>query len=427
MKTFCAVNDAVLIDLVASAKQRIVFVAPGLTAVVADALGRRFAEIDGLDITVVLDADEDVCRIGYGEVKALERLHALAQKKGFWLKSQPGLRVGVLLADEQTLVWSPTPRSVEAPPEFSSQFAPNGLLLGRSPGEQLAHAIAAEGTNTGPRDAEIGRSAITPEQVQETVEAHRRNPPIPVDLARVTRVFSSKLQFIELKVTRAKLSLSKLSVPNQLLNADVTGELEGLIESSLHAFASLREERITVPAFVSGMAALGTDGKPLQESVSESSLERQRRDLEKRYVIDVSGFGRLIERDQKSEFERRLEAYKTQLMAHSEGIRKLLERQAQQILDGAVSLIMQRSERASASTDGAAATLDADAIRAQLFKGLERAKGEAPTVSLVFKDVTYEQTPEPGVPRQGKESFARAGAQATGRVERKVRCSQAPH
>lgn len=117
MKTFCAVGDPTLIQLISCAQDRIVFVAPGLTLAVADALGRRFDEIDGMDITVVLDADEDVCRIGYGEVAALQRLHALAQKKGFWLKSQPGLRVGVLLADKQTLVWSPTPCSVEAPPE----------------------------------------------------------------------------------------------------------------------------------------------------------------------------------------------------------------------------------------------------------------------------------------------------------------------
>ena len=403
MKTFCAVGDPTLIQLIASAQDRIVFVAPGLTLAVADALGRRFDEIDGMDITVVLDADEDVCRIGYGEVAALQRLHALAQNKGFWLKSQPGLRVGVLLADKQTLVWSPTPCSVEAPPESAPRptegqpgmfdeappLAPNGLLLGANPGEQLASAVAAEGTDTGPRDAEIGHSAITQAQVSETVEAHRKNPPIPVDLARVTRVFSTKLQFVELKVTRAKLSQSQLSVPNRLLNADVKGELEGLIESTLHAFAALRDEAIQVPAFVNGEAAMGADGKPLFESVSESSLERQRRDLDKRFVIDVPGYGRLIEKDQKPEFQQRLEAYKMQLLAHSAGVRALLDRQAQQILDEAVDLIMARSQRAPTA---GSIPIDSDAIRAELQKGLERAKGEVPSISLVFKDVTSEQT-----------------------------------
>jgi uncharacterized protein YegP (UPF0339 family) len=221
------------------------------------------------------------------------------------------------------------------------------------------------------------------------VEAHRKNPPIPVDLARVTRVFSTKLQFVELKVTRAKLSQSQLSVPNRLLNADVKGELEGLIESTLHAFAALRDEAIQVPAFVNGAAAMGADGKPLYESVSESSLERQRRDLDKRFVVDVPGYGRLIEKDQKPEFQQRLEAYKSQLLAHSEGVRALLDRQAQQILDEAVDLIMARSQRAPTA---GSAPIDSDAIRAELQKGLERAKGDVPSISLVFKDVTSEQT-----------------------------------
>ena len=407
MKTFCSVDDAALIGLIASAKKRIVFVAPGLTLAVAKVLGHRFHELDGaLDITVVLDADEDVCRIGYGEVAALQELHKLAQEHGFWLKSQPGLRVGVLLADEQTLVWSPTPCSVEAPPasqpwpkggqvgllDEPAPLAPNGLLLGSNPGAQLARAIAAEGTATGPGDAEIGQSAITPEQVMETVEAHIKNPPIPVDLARVTRVFSSKLQFVELKVQRARLSHSQLSVSNRLLNADVKGELEGLIESKLHAFAELRDEEIAVQAFVNGVAAMDSHGKPLQEKVSEASLERQRHDLEKRFVTDIPGFGKLIEKDQKAEFQLRLDAYKVQLLEHSKGVRALLDKQSEQILDEAIDLIMARSQRAPSADGKSVAPLNADAIRDELQQGLDRAKGGEPSLSLVFKDITYEQT-----------------------------------
>lgn len=410
MKTFCAVDDDALIGLIASAQKRIVFVAPGLTLSVAEVLGNRFHELDGaLDITVVLDSDEDVCRIGYGEVTALQALHKLAQEHGFWLKSQPGLRVGVLLADEQTLVWSPTPCSVEAPPsshplpiggqagllDEPAPLAPNGLLLGANPGVQLAKAIAAEGTATGPSDAEIGQSAITPEQVAETVEAHAKNPPIPVDLARVTRVFSSKLQFVELKVTKAKLSQSQLSVSNRLLNADVKGELEGLIESKLHAFAELRDEEIEVQAFVNGEPAMDTQGKPLQVKVSEASLERQRKDLERRFVTDISGFGRLIEKDNKPEFQKLLEAYTVQLLEHSKGVRALLDEQSEEILDEAIDLIIARSKRAPTGDGKPAPSLDAEAIRDELQQGLDRAKGGEPSLSLVFKDVTYEQTQSP--------------------------------
>jgi len=77
MKTFVPVDDAALISLVQAATKRIVFIAPGLTLVVAQALGQRIKEMDKLDITVVLDPDEEVCRIGYGELAALELLQKL--------------------------------------------------------------------------------------------------------------------------------------------------------------------------------------------------------------------------------------------------------------------------------------------------------------------------------------------------------------
>ena len=106
MSTFCAVDDAALIQMIQGARKRIVFIAPGVHEPVAKALGERFSEIDGLDVTVVLDPDEDVCRIGYGDAKGLELVNEHAKKNGFWLRSQPGLRVGVLLTDEQTLEFS---------------------------------------------------------------------------------------------------------------------------------------------------------------------------------------------------------------------------------------------------------------------------------------------------------------------------------
>ena len=75
MKTFVPVDDAALIGLIQAARQRIVFIAPGMTLPVAKALGRRIQEMDQLNITLVLDSDEEVFRVGYGELGALEYLH----------------------------------------------------------------------------------------------------------------------------------------------------------------------------------------------------------------------------------------------------------------------------------------------------------------------------------------------------------------
>jgi hypothetical protein len=228
MSTFYAVNDDVLIALIQQAQRRIVYIAPGLHLPVAEALIKRFDELGKLEVTLILDANEDVCRIGFGDFDALDKVHQQTRNTGFYVRHQPALRVGVLLTDEQTLVWSPTPRAIEAVPESTdpsaspANMAPNGLFLGANPGEQIAQAVCAEGTDTDQRHAEIGTCVVKPEQVAEIDKALTDNPPIPVDLARVTRVFSTKLQFVELKVKGAKLARRQIRISSDLLNADAT-------------------------------------------------------------------------------------------------------------------------------------------------------------------------------------------------------------
>ena len=404
MGIFCAVDDLALIALIAGAQKRIVFIAPGVHAPVAKALGKRFLDLDGgLEVTVVLDPDEEVCRTGYGDIEGLELVHQQAQRNGFCVRSQTGLRVGVLLADDQTLVWSPTPRSIEAPPASTgkqqtpaapgqlelmafvaapSAAAPNGLLLGFNPGEQLARAVAAEGLNVDPHSAEIGKAPVTLAQLNATKQAIERNPIIPVDLARVTHVFNSKLQFVELKIKGARISATQLKLPSRLLNVDAKGDLQDLIEGKLKALAEFKTVEVPVPAYHNGNALAGQ-----VEQVSEASLERTRSALEKKYIYDIKGYGRLVARDDKQALDAQVDALKVQLLAHAKELKKLVEQQSSTIIDSAVELIMERAERSGSSFKPGRTEL-----RDSLLKGLQRGKAEEPQVSLVFKDVTFEQT-----------------------------------
>jgi hypothetical protein len=392
MSTFQEINDASLIKLIGKAQQRVVFVAPGVHQTVAEALGQRLAEIDRLQVTVVIDPDEDVCRIGYGDAKGLKLLSSYADRQSFALMAQPGLRVGVLLVDDVTLVWSPTPRSVEAAPlgnaASPTERSPNGLLLGANPGEQLAHAVSAAGTDTLPFDAEVGVEVVTKERVQKTLDGLAKNPPIPVDLARITRVFSTKLQFAEFTVKGAKFSKRELKVSNDYMNADIQGELKGLVESRLRAFGDFRDEEVEVPAFNNGIESFDSTQKRLMEKVSEASLQRQRNELERRYLFNVPGFGRLIAKEDKQDLERLVAAYRVQLEAYSNAIRQRLDAQAGKIIDDAAKLIADRAARTGSK-------LDEEQLRDSIQKNLDRTKDEVPEVKLIFKDVTYEQTKNP--------------------------------
>jgi len=63
-KTFTNIDDDGLVDRITRATQRVVFVAPGLRKKVAEALAEALIRLPGR-VTVVLDVDAEVCRLGY--------------------------------------------------------------------------------------------------------------------------------------------------------------------------------------------------------------------------------------------------------------------------------------------------------------------------------------------------------------------------
>ena len=65
-----------------------------------------------------------------------------------------------------------------AAPTNTSQ--PNGLRLVLDPFAAVEKAIAPVGTYTVPSGAEIGRTAVTPDEVEETLNSLIANPVIPV-------------------------------------------------------------------------------------------------------------------------------------------------------------------------------------------------------------------------------------------------------
>ena len=64
-RAFTVASDAALIELIRGAKSRLAVISPALTKQVADALVARLGEQDRLYLTVVLDADPEVYRLGH--------------------------------------------------------------------------------------------------------------------------------------------------------------------------------------------------------------------------------------------------------------------------------------------------------------------------------------------------------------------------
>src|ERR1700733_2394229 len=125
-----SLDDGQLIELIQAARRGIFFAGPGMSLVVANAIRIRWNEMGPDAVQIILDADPEICRLGYGTVEALRVLHETARRLGSALLLRPGIRICLLISDDTTLVFSPTPLLVEGD---SSQFPrPNAIRFGQS-------------------------------------------------------------------------------------------------------------------------------------------------------------------------------------------------------------------------------------------------------------------------------------------------------
>ena len=108
-RTFAVASDEALVGLISRARSRLVVIAPALTKPVADAVSRRLDDLGQLSVTVILDADPEVYRLGFGDQEALDAIRAASAKNLFDLREQPGVRIGVVISDTTTMIYSRIP------------------------------------------------------------------------------------------------------------------------------------------------------------------------------------------------------------------------------------------------------------------------------------------------------------------------------
>ncbi|MCX7312466.1 MAG: hypothetical protein NTV56_12290 [Alphaproteobacteria bacterium] len=129
-RTFAVASDEALVGLISRARKRLVVIAPALTQAVADALSRRFDDLGQLNVTVILDSDPEVYRLGFGDEPALETIRAASASSMFDLREQPGVRIGIVISDDTTMVYSPVSKNIEA--GSTSVEKPNAIVLSGS-------------------------------------------------------------------------------------------------------------------------------------------------------------------------------------------------------------------------------------------------------------------------------------------------------
>ena len=299
-RTFAIASDEALVGLIAAARTRLIVIAPALTKPVADALARRLDDLDHLGVTIILDSDPEVYRLGFGDQDALEVIRTASAKNMFDLREQPGVRIGVIVADGTTLIYSPISKNIEAGP--TSGDRPNAIVLHGG----VAGCIAASvgGNNSGGHNsdgtAEVGNVALDPTKVREMQENLNANPPKPFDMTRKLNVFSSMVQYVEFSASNYRLTTRQIPLPSELVAVD-DDDLKKRITG-----------RIRAPIDDIGKLKITIDQKGHLEAleVDDDWLNKERKRIEDDYTFPVNNFGRVILYFHRQIFDDRAERFR---------------------------------------------------------------------------------------------------------------------
>jgi hypothetical protein len=292
----CAVvslRDVELEGQISCAQRRLVVIAPGLSESVARAIAQKWQELGRNAVSVVLDPDPEVFRLGLGDLAALQILQKTAGQIGSEIHQQRGVRVGVIVSDETTTVYSPTARLIEA----------GGLPGERLNGLRFDTPIlepATSNTSSELRSINIHAEPLKSTDVQTTTDALAANPPMKFDVARKVRVFNARFEFVEFELHGLSLARKRVPIPSDLMGLAKDPKAQKLLRSSFQLIDENSE-------------------------VSGDRVTRLKQFIVKRYLVNLPGYGTIIVRSNKEEFEVAVKSLERYVSRFQRRLRKKLQ------------------------------------------------------------------------------------------------------
>lgn len=420
MSTFTVINEATLVQAVEQCRQRLVYIAPGITEPIVKAMGKLMARHPLPSLTVIIDTDPEVCRLGYGTVEGLKSLQNLAEMQMFPVREQPGLRLGVLVCDEQLAVYSPTPLLIEAGSNRVDQ--PNALNLGMVAGQEAGHsevpggagatvsaldvvlkACAAEGESDPAiplaSQAEIGANVASPDSLKAALLDLALLPPKPYDVARTERVYNTKLQYVEFEVTGYKLTARRVQIPTDLL----VGTDKALETRMRNTFSLLEGQDSLIVQIAdadpkTGHPVIDKQGRPVMVNYSERSIEDERKKIHADFLTPVTGHGQLIPKMRRAGFDIRFKWFEARVASFSAAVSASLaeavEISVNDLTDALLPGVLKNPPTRLMKHSLLLRPSDIDfrdAVRADLTKSFNLGdRFFKPVVKVNFKDLTYE-------------------------------------
>lgn len=262
---FETLTSSHIAKLCAKAKQGVYFAGPGIQKEPADALC-SLAKTLGADlIQVFVDFDERVFRMGFGSLEAVKSL----QEAKITVRSSPGLRTGLLVVDGEGYIFTPTALYLEA--DVRPEGALNAMRMTHDQVREAlsrlspaAKAVAVAMAKTPEEKSEIEAAAvevisepIQPEVIEALTKRIETAPIVKFDLARQVRVYSSYLQYVELKLSGASIERRRITIPAGIQKLVGAKDLEGRLRTTFDLIA--KDTELSAKPLVDRLNALRAD------------------------------------------------------------------------------------------------------------------------------------------------------------------------
>ncbi len=236
---FCSLTPLRIAELVRAAQQAACYAGPGIQLDLAQAMVEVAGRLTKEMLTVSLDFDDRVLRMGYGDMGAVKVLLDAGM-----VRSSLGLRTALVVVDNEGYIFTPTALYLEAEPTDGG--APNAV---RMSSEQMAQALArlspaaktiAVAQAKTPEEKQriealpldVESEPITPGELTEVTTSLEKVPPVRFDLARQVRVFEPYLQYVELSLTGAAIQRHRLAIPPNIQKLGGSKELENRLRTT---------------------------------------------------------------------------------------------------------------------------------------------------------------------------------------------------
>lgn len=306
---FRHLSSSAIAELIRGAEGAVCYAAPGIQKAPAEAMAEVARRIGPEMLTVSLDFDERVMRMGYGDIGAIE----LLRDAGVIVNHSKGLRSGLVVVDDEGYTFTPTALYLEA--DKDDPQARNAMRLSE---DQVAEVMArlspaakmiAIARTEDPDEkqyldtlpVEVGSDVVKEDDFKKVDDALKSAPPVKFDVARQVRVFVSYLQYVELKLNGAAIQRHRLAIPKSIQQIGANAELEGRLRTTFDL--------------------IGKDSK-----LSSKALEKSLRDLRDTYTPSLGNDrGRVILKSIKPTFNKKIEEFRKKLEEHQQEVKAELQ------------------------------------------------------------------------------------------------------